>query len=108
MNEALEFFRASARAELVVDAARRAGDEVHEIVKRYVATMPTVTAATGLGLVVMQQIYAETVHFAVASMDGDAADGAAVMDGARRLARELLAIADGDEPNAENGASPNE
>lgn len=82
--------RAETEAQLVVDVARHAGDQVHEVVARHLLTMPTVSAAIGLGLLVVKQLYFETANFAVASMDGDAPDGQVIAESTRQLATELL------------------
>jgi hypothetical protein len=85
--------RAVAESELVMDVGKHIADRVFEVVKGHAMTMPTVSAAIGVGLVAMQQIYAETVQFAANSMDGERSDEALIRVSALGLAHELIEAA---------------
>jgi len=88
--------RAETNADLVIEVAKLASERVHEIIKMHAGTLPTVAAAVAFGLLVARQIYAETVTFAVNSMDGDPEYEASIRVGAIDLFRVTI-----DEQNAE-------
>lgn len=99
--------RTQTEAREVLDVAKHCGDRVFELVRMHAMTMPTVSAAIGLGLLVAGQVYAETLLFAANSMDGDSEDAGAVCSAAGTLFRDLLSEIDipevKDWSNAERG-----
>lgn len=103
--------RAETEAAMVIDVAQHLSERLHEVVKLHAMTMPTVSAAIGLGLLTAQQIYAETLAFATNSMDGDSSDAEAICDAAGVLMRELLDVIDipemTDWSNAKRAETPN-
>jgi hypothetical protein len=82
--------RAEAETAVAIDLAHHAGDRVHQIVKMHAMTLPTVSAAIAFGLLLARQVADETIAFAIASMDGDTDDAAAIRTAARRLLLDLL------------------
>lgn len=82
--------QAEIEAREVIDVAKHAADRVFELVRMHAMTAPTVSSAIGIGLLVARQVYAETIQFAMNSMDGDQEDADAIRAGAQRLFRELL------------------
>lgn len=90
MSDLRERLRAEAEAAEVIDLARHCGDRVHEIVKMYAMTLPTVSAVISYGLLVAKQVREETIEFAVRSMEGDEEDEQQIRAAAQQLSRELL------------------
>lgn len=95
-NELEQLLRAETESRIVMDVAKHTGERIFEIVKQHACTMPTVSAAIGVGLLAMQEIYRDTITFATKIMDGDTADITEIRAAARELALELIEIADGE------------
>lgn len=94
MSELQEHLRAETEAHLVMDVADHASQRVFEMIRMHAMTMPSVSAAIGVGLLAARQIYAETIQFAVNSMEGDKEDEEAIREAASNLFRELLSQVD--------------
>lgn len=81
---------AEATARGAIVAAEAGGDAVHEIVKRQAISMPSVSAAIAVGMLIALQVYLETIEFARRSMDGDEAEAAVAASACARLFADMV------------------
>jgi phage-related tail fiber protein len=89
--ELWELLLAATGTTAAIDAAQEAGDAVHAIIKQQATSMPTVSSAIAVGMLVAAQIYLETIEFARLSMDGDADDAATIKGACEILFAGLVA-----------------
>lgn len=69
-------------AEALTPLANSLSEQIHGIVKHAACSLPSVAAATILGVMVARQVLTESLSFVARSMEGDEGDAAAVMDAA--------------------------